>query len=638
MQFYKISCMILFIIGCNISALLAQQIVSGKVSDANNSLSGVTVTVAATKKSTQTNSSGSYSIQANNGDTLIFSLVGFTTYEVAVTSPIQNATLTESDSGIDEVIVTALGIKREKKSLGYSIQKVDGSDIIKTNAPSLATGLMGKVSGLNISVPNGVEGGSQRVVIRGNTSISGNNQPLYVIDGLPMDNNPISLKGNNINQVSGASQDWGSVLNFINPDDIQDVTVLKGPTAAALYGARGGNGVILITTKKGSLKDGIGIDYSYALRSNSTFRFQEMQNKYGYGGAIALYSAIPTLPTTATGQLRYPGEAPWTGSGIDDQRWLSHGTVPGGLNTWDYFSWYGTGSSWGAEMKGQDVLWWDGTVRKYSPQPDNLKSFYNTGNTQTHNVAFSGANDLGSVRLSYTRQNNTAIIPNSNFNNNTINFGGSIKISKKVTAEVTASYINYNRLNSPEIGNGGNSWGKFMTYGMPRDYQNIEKDLYRKEDGSKRMFDSSSLPLGYPYGSYGSEIYWYTNMNNTTLNRDQLMGAVKLSAEVTNWLNVMGRISGNFSSDEFEKKFYPIDAEGLDGKYGHEMYKKTDRNLEFLATAHKDKIFDSDFNTSFSVGTSSWHTNIEVYKRGMMASLLTLFYSTLLISTELVTH
>ncbi|MFC7523876.1 SusC/RagA family TonB-linked outer membrane protein [Parapedobacter sp. GCM10030251] len=607
---YMKCCMVTYALLGAVLGVYAQTTVTGTVTDVNGPLAAVTVQVQGTSRGTQTDADGHYSIEASTGETLQFSALGYVTQSVAVgTSNVVSVTLEVTSGEIGEVVVTAMGIRRESRSLGYSVQKVGGQDITNANAPTVATGLMGKVAGLNISVPNGIEGGSQRIVIRGNTSISGNNQPLYVIDGMPMDNSQIASSGNDINKVAGSYQDWGSILNFINPDDVEEISVLKGPTAAALYGARGGNGVVLITTKKGKLKDGLGIDYSYSMRSNQPFRFQEMQNVYGFGGAIALYSATPTLPTTATGQLRYPGQDPWAGSGIEDQRWLSQGAVPGGRNTWDYFSWYGTGASWGAKMENQQVLWWDGTLRSYSPQPDNIQSFYRTGNTQTHNVAFSGANDLGSIRVSYTRQNNTAIIPNSNFNNNTFNLGSSIKISKKVTADITTSYINYNRHNSPNVGDSNNSWGKFATYGMSRDYQNIEQDLYRNPDGSRNLLDGSVYSLGYPYGQYGRDIYWNTYMNNQILNRDQLLGTIKLNVELTNWLTVMGRASGNFSSDELEKKNYPTDLEGVNGKYGHELYKTTDRNLEFLATAHQDNINGSLFSGSFSVGGSAWNTN-----------------------------
>lgn len=606
-----LKCTVLLLFSLITMAAYAQKTVTGTVRDASGPLPGVSVAVKGTQKVTQTDATGKFSIEASNTQSLVFTAVGYKRFEASVGDKnVVNAMLTEEENMLTDVVVTALGVKREAKSVGYSVQKVGGDDLVKGNAPTISTGLMGKVSGLNVSQSNGIEGGSQRVVIRGNTSIGGSNQPLYVIDGMPLDNNQVNSKDNDINSTT-TYKDWGTILNFLNPEDIEDVNVLKGPTAAALYGARGGNGVILITTKKGKMKDGLGIDYSFNFRSNDPYRYQDMQNTYGYGGAIGLYSAVKTLPKGTDGVERYPAEAPWTGSGLNgaDEKYLSQGPIPGGLNSWGAFSWYGTGASWGAKMEGQMIRWWDGTMRAYSPQPDNLSSYYRTGNTRSHNVSISGANDLGSLRVSYSRQDNKAIVNNSDFSNNTLNFGGNIKISKKFNAEVTGSYINYNRLNSPTIGNADDSWGKFSTYGMSRDYQNIEQFLYINANGSKNKLDNSNYPMSYPYGGYGSEMYWKLYQQNTTLNHDQLLGTAKISGELTNWLSVMGRASVNFGSDEMEKKYKPIDVAGLEGKYGHELYKTTDRNLEFLLTAHKDNFLGSKFNTSFSVGGSSWATN-----------------------------
>ncbi|WP_316816433.1 SusC/RagA family TonB-linked outer membrane protein [Pedobacter nyackensis] len=593
-------------------AAYAQKTVTGTVRDESGPMPGVSISVKGTQKVTQTDALGKFSISASDSQILVFTAVGYVRQEIVVgNKSVVNATLTQEENMLTDVVVTALGVKREAKSIGYSVQKVVGDDLVKGNAPTLSTGLMGKVSGLNVSQSNGIEGGSQRVVIRGNTSIGGSNQPLYVIDGMPLDNTQVNSKDNDINSTT-TYKDWGTVLNFLNPEDIEDVNVLKGPTAAALYGARGGNGVILITTKKGKMKDGLGIDYSYNFRSNDPYRYQDMQNTYGYGGAIGLYSAVKTLPKGADGVDRYPAEAPWTGSGLTgaNEKYLSHGPIPGGLNSWGAFSWYGTGASWGAKMEGQMIRWWDGTMRAYSPQPDNLSTYYRTGNTRSHNVSISGANDLGSLRVSYSRQDNKAIVNNSDFSNNTLNFGGNIKVSKKFNAEVTGSYINYNRLNSPTIGNADDSWGKFSTYGMSRDYQNLEQSLYINPDGTKHRLDGTNYPMSYPYGGYGSEMYWKLYQQNTTLNHDQLLGTAKISGDLTDWLSVMGRASVNFGSDEMEKKYKPIDIAGVEGgKYGHELYKTTDRNLEFLLTAHKDNFLGSKFNTSFSVGGSSWSTD-----------------------------
>jgi iron complex outermembrane receptor protein len=587
--------------------VLAQRI-SGKITNASGiPVAGTSVLVKGTTRGTVADAAGQYVIQASEGSTLVFSFVGFQTKEVPVgKATVLDVTLTESDRQLDEVVVTALGIQKEARQIGFSVQKVDAGDITKVAPPNMAQGLMGKVAGLNISVPNGIEGSSQRIVIRGNNSLLGNNQPLLVIDGIQVQENALGVdnkNGTTSNDVS-TLRDWGSYLNFINSDDVQEVNVLKGPTAAALYGARGANGVILITTKKGSRKPGLGIDYNFSTRWTHAYRFQELQNEYGYGGAIGLWSAEKPFPTDANGNPRYPAEAPWSGANIPD-KFGSHGPVPGGKNSWDLFSWYGTAASWGHRLDGTEITWWDGQKRKWEANPDNVRSFFNTGNTTTHNLSFSGGGEFGTVRASISRTDNKAIIPNSHFNQTTVSVGSNIDISKKLRAEATTSYTRFNRLNTPDIG--GNSWTKFMTYGMSRDYKNIEKDIFRNPDGSKNLFGNDMYPSSYPYGGYGKDIYWNAYENNVNLQRDQLLGSLKLSAEVTPWFNLMARTGIDYNTNEFETKNTPIDKEGLKGQYGFELNKNYTITSEVLGTLHTDHFLTKDLTASLSAGASSWY-------------------------------
>ncbi|MCU7547577.1 SusC/RagA family TonB-linked outer membrane protein [Chitinophagaceae bacterium LB-8] len=480
---------------------------------------------------------------------------------------------------------------------------------------------MGKVAGLNITVPNGVEGSSQRVVIRGNNVLFGNNQPLYVVDGVPLSDGQMGLKqsdGTGFNvatasygtpDVGGTQTDWGSRLNFINSEDIEDVNVLKGPTAAAMYGARGANGVVLITTKKGSKKSGFGVEYSFSTRFTKAYLFQDYQDQYGSGGAIGLWTADESkkLPKDANGNYRYPAEAPWSGSGVND-KFTQFGPLPGGKNYWDYFSWPGAGLSWGAKMNGQEIIWWDGQKRPYSPDPNAAKSFFNTGNTTTHNVAFSTGGDLGALRVSLNHSENKSIIPNSGYKQSSINTGSNLNISKKLKAETVVTYTNYSRKNTPSLGD-NNSISKFLTYGFPADYTQIERNVYKNADGSKNKFDNSQYPMSYPYSSY-SNLWWHTFEENTTLNRDQLIGSLKLNAEVTPWLNLMGRTGIDMSTNKFETKNTPIDAAGYQGSYGLEMNKDYTVSGEFLATAHKNGILP-DLDANVSVGTSTWSNKFE---------------------------
>jgi len=619
--------------------------VKGRILSAKGEpLPGVSVKVKGATIGSVTDVNGNFSLQVPDEQSVLqFSFIGYLPHEEAVGGRTNiDIVLQEDTRQMNEVVVTALGIKREAKKLGYSVQKVGGDDIIKSAPPTVATGLMGKVAGLNINTPNGVEGSSSRIVIRGNTSISRSNQPLIVIDGIPVDNDMNVYRGSRGSSDekeptrSENYQDWGSVLNFINSDDIEEVNVLKGPTAAALYGARGANGVLMITMKKGSRKSGLGVDYNYSYRVNEAYRFQDMQNEYGYGGAIAMWMANPDFPLGADNKPRYPTDF---GSTNVPGKYASHGEIPGGWNSWDQFSWYGTAASWGPKLDGQEITWWDGTKRRWDPQPNNLKEYYRKGHTGTHNVSLSGGGDFGNMRLSFTRTDNTSIIPNSNFNQNTINLGSQLKVTQKLTADVSASYTVYNRLNSPDVGNDNNSWAKFMTYGMSRDSKVLEKELYKYPNGSKRDFGSpDGVPMGYPYKGYGNDIFWNGMMNNVNMQRNQLMANVKLNAEITSWFNVTGRAGINQSTNDFETKNTPTDSGGVKGAYGHEMYKNTTRNLELLGTVHKDNFLADGLTASFTAGISSWNQNnygMQAWNKGPFATPYIYTLKNILVTTGL---
>ena len=569
-------------------------------------VAGASIQVKSSKRGTSSDARGNFEIEANEHDVLTVSAVGYQIQEITVGG--QNeyiVMLSKSDRALDEVVVTALGIKREAKSIGYSAQKVSATDITKAGAPDLATGLMGKSAGLNITATNGIQGGSTKIVIRGNNSISGNNQPLLVIDGVQLQNEPIGGMASTAAGTDVVSpKDWGSVMNFINSDEVEDVTVLKGATAAALYGARGSNGVILITTKKGSKRAGLGIDYNFSTSFTNPYQYQDVQNEYGYGGANALWTANPGFPTTASGDLRYPGNYPWDAQPAGD-KYQSGGAVPGGYSSWDVFSWYGPAASWGHKLDGTEIVWWDGVKRKWSPQPDNRKAYFKTGNTTTHNVSFSGGGDFGTVRVGLSRTNNTAIIPNSNYDQTNVNLGSSLTISKRVKAEISASYTNYNRLNTPDIAN-DNGWSEFMIYGMSRDYQPIELSNYRLADGSKNIFAQTS-PLGYyPYQNNSfNDMFWKLFMNNQKLVRNQLLGSLKLTGEVTPWLTVSGRASLSYAMNSIETKNTPTDVLGTLGAYGREQVENKDINLEAFTTIHKENLFGNHINASLMVGNSA---------------------------------
>lgn len=584
----KLFLYLIFLLGS--IASWAQTDVQGVVLDKTTGepLVGVIVLEKNTQNGVITQDDGRFQIQLQQTDSarLQFSYLGYEKQEVAVAGKNNlSILLQEEDRGMDEVVITALGIKRQKRELGYSAETVGGGEITLSNAPNVVNALAGKSAGVQISTPNGVDGGTSRIVIRGNNNINANNQPLIVVDGVPLENEP------GLTDV-GRGVDWGSAINNINPDDIQEINILKGPTAAALYGARGANGVVLITTKRGRQQAGIGIQYSLNYKVIQPYCYRDVQNIYGAGGPVSL--TPPRFQQNADGENMYPQSV--------------HATEgPFGKSTTELFGFYSTGASWGPEMQGQMVRWWDGELRPFSPQPDNLKQYFSNGYTATHNVSFSGGSDMGSVRVSMTATDHEAVIPNSNFQQYTANLGATLNISSKVTADVSLSYINYLRLNSPTLGDDNNkSFGKGILYSWPRSYKGLEEELNFNADGSRNNYDGA-----YPFTFTPPHLWWNTYHQNTQLDRNKLIGALTLNYRILPWLNAMARVGLDFNLDQFETRHDPIDVLGIDeGYYSNELTRNRVNNNEFLITASKDGLFTQKLNASLSFGGTQWQRRL----------------------------
>lgn len=559
--------------------------VSGVVTSTEDGfgLPGVTIRVKNTSEGTVTGLDGDYIINANANDSLEFSFIGFKTIVLPINGRVKiDVALSPDTQLLDDVVVTALGIKRQKRELGYATEDIDGEILAKSGSDNVISALSGRAAGVQIINSDGVAGSSSRIVIRGNNSIFGDNQPLIVVDGVPMSNE------GGITSWSGG-QDWGTALNNINQEDIEDLSILKGPTAAALYGSRGGNGVVLITTKKGKKQQGLGINYSATFKMTTPYGYRDVQNKYGAGGPVSFMT--PTLTTDENGNFIYDGH-------------YSDDNGPEGEPTNTTFGYYGGSVSWGPVMDGTEMLWWDGQMRNYSPQPDNLSMLYKNSYSMTNSVSFQNAGDFGSVRVSITDERSDAIIDNCDLRQTTFNVGSFLNISKRIKAEVSLTYLDYHRLNSPVLGESYYNFNKGLLYSWPRSWQGIESQSYEQPDGIMTVFDN------YPFQYIYSNTFWNFYNNNTTLDRNKLYGSARIIYDVTDWLMLSGKAALDFSYDQYETRNKPTMSDGItDGYYKQNIGSYYTLDADFLATFYKDNIFHSLFNVKFSFGGERYYKN-----------------------------
>lgn len=520
-----------------------QKTITGKVtsSEDGSTVPGVSVAVKGTTLGTITNINGEYSLSVPaDATTLVFSFVGMTSKEVEI------GTLTNIDVSmvpgvfnVDEVVVTALGISREKKSLGYAVQDVKGDDITKAKETNVVNSLQGKVAGAQVTNSSGAVGASSRIVLRGVSSLKGDNQPLFIIDGVPLANT-------NFGSTDNDGTNRGSGVQDINPDDIESMSVLKGPQAAALYGSRASNGVIVIKTKSGAKSKGAGVDFVHSTTFENPLRLPDYQNEYGQGSG---------------GKFSYVDGA---GGGVND----------------------GTDESWGPKLdvglmipqffSAVDV----NGVRASDPwvsHPDNVKNFFNTGRTSSTNVAFSKATEAASFRLSYTNMDQKGMLENTNYKKNTVSFSGSANLTNKLSVSSSGSYVHSGSDNMPGYGyDPDNVMQQFNWFGRQVDLS-LLKD-YKNPDGS--WYNWNTNYHNNPYSTL------YENLN--TLSRDRFFGNVEANFKFTDWLNAkvasgMDNYS-NWNTTRRAKKMqdYP------NGFYSEQMDVFREINTSFLVTAtHK---------------------------------------------------
>jgi TonB-linked SusC/RagA family outer membrane protein len=466
--------------------------VKGRITTADGvALSGISVSVKGSNRGTVTNGNGEFTINVNHGETLVVSSVGYITQEVSWNGQ-QNLSISLAvDPGqiSESVVVTALGIKKEARRLGYAVTKVGGDEFTQSREINLGNALTGRVAGLNSSGPLTGPGGSSRVLIRGINSLTGDNQPLYVINGVPMNNSNLGNAG----MWGGA--DLGEGLTSINPDDIEDITVLKGGAAAALYGQTAKNGVILITTKSGKGKKGVNVELNSNVQLDKINNFLDFQNVYGQG----TLGAKPVDKTSA-------------------------------MNTGM--------SAWGAKLDGSNVPIFNGELKPYSAQGDNLNRFYKTGVTYTNTLAVAGGGDNGNYRMSVGDLRNNSIYPNSKYIRNTVNLDLNYKLSSKWSGQASVIYAKEtgkNRTNLSDAPGNGNYAIALLPPNVNADYLAPGYDAV----GDEIQFSSDAFTTN-PYFAAAKF------QNNTSKNR--VFGVGSLRFAPLSWLYIQARVGNDFFS------------------------------------------------------------------------------------------
>ena len=524
-----ISGLFLFVM-CSLSA---QQIVNGTVTDELGApLPGATISVIGTNDGTTTDFDGNYSITTSNGVELQISYIGYQKQNILVSDVAEFSVSLQPDNELSNVVVTALGISREKKSLGYSVSEISGDQINTIKDYNIANSLVGKVPGLNIT-QSGAMGSGSRITIRGNNSLSGNTQALIVVDGVPINADGINTGGDVYeSNVSGGG------ISDINPNDVETISVLKGPNAAALYGSRAGNGVILITTKRGSQDGKLGVTINTNLTFDDPMFLPDFQNSYGQGTFAAAGTDL--------------------------------------VGDWSI-------NSWGSRLDGSQKLYYDGTTKPYSAQPNNVSDFFRTATKAVTSISIDKGSEESSLRFSYTNNSSEATLENSNLNSHNFNLRGTAQLSDKLSIDTKATFFTQNVKNRASVAGQGPIGPAFL---MPR---NVAIDDLRTYQGQESAVLSDFNVISYGQsGDNTANPFWQLYNDEKDEDRSRFFGFAKINYQFNDWLNAFIRVGSDLTNlnrmtlDKPGHHFYK------GGRLGKSKIAYGELNSEFLITANKD--------------------------------------------------
>jgi TonB-linked SusC/RagA family outer membrane protein len=519
--------------------------ITGRVTDAQKGegLPGVSVLIKGTTIGTSTDVEGRYSLTAPDGSgtgTLVFSYVGYTSREVAInnrsTIDIQ---LTVSTQALDEVVVTALGIRREAKTLGYATATVAPDDITINRTANFMNALQGKMAGVNITPLGSGPAGTSKIRIRGQSSFGGNNSPLIVVDGVPIDNTNYGARGDVSQRGSNRTSDGGDGLSSINPDNIESMTVLKGAAASALYGSRAKDGVIMITTKNRGSGPGISIEYNTNFTTDTPLDYTDYQYEYGQGEN----GVRPTTPNPTSGQWSF---------GEKFQPGMTH-------------------------------ILFDGQEVPYVPQRNQITQYYRTGNTWTNTLSLSSGGENGGFNLSVSNLDNKTILPGSGYTRRTINLGFTQTMAKKLTVSGNMNYSNEFRKNPPNIAE--QDYSPVVLFTMAN---SMPMDLLEK-------YATNANGDEYPWSRFTNRTNPYFALKRfDNIDNDRIFGNLTTRYNFTDWLFVQGRIGQDFYAREQEYNL-PTGSQRqaaappgfVNGQYVQDSRTVRELNTDFLLGANR---------------------------------------------------
>lgn len=527
-----------------------ERTITGTVTDATGeALIGVNVQVKGNPTAgTITDFEGNYSLSVPDNSEIVFSYIGYRSETLKPDGKhVLNITMQEDTQTIGEVVVTALGIKREKKMLGYAVQELKSDELNKTGDPSVTGALQGKVAGLQMSTAGTGLGGSTKITIRGNSSLSDNNQPLWIVDGVPFSDN-----SNSDASFYGGVDRGGSSVD-INPDDIETISVLKGPNAAALYGSRAGNGVILITTKKGSKKDGFGVRYSGNFTWSQVAETLDMQDRYGQGS-----------------------------DGVYNKE---------------------SGSSWGSELDGSMVEAWNGEQRAYSAYGNKMKDYFNTGFAHNHNVAISNVTEKSHFRSSFGSSNNKGLFPNEKLNKINLDLNAGMEMNKYLSMEGKISLSRTKAEDRPYFG----------SYGVVAQLMGIPNNILL--DDLKNYSTDESAHVNWSGPTPGLENpYYVQNQRHNSDERWRAFGYYNAKINITDWLRFSGkyafdyyrtRVESTDLSNGIGKTIANITDDGMNRSEENFF----ESNAEFILSG--DNSIGENFRIGYTAGANFMYQKFE---------------------------